>query len=198
MEMDELKNSWLALNEKLEKQEMLKETVIKKVLQEKTSKSLNKLVNIELIGIAILLLILPVIVYAIEKNKISEFYTFFMYSVFLFWILTLVWVIIKLWVLTRVDLNKDIKHNMLYTNKYNLYIRREKLAMYFVIPALFIPSIIIYASVNAFIYMWVFLACLLVLSITGVIWQYKKIYDKNINFILKSLDELKELEDEND
>ncbi|WP_165040879.1 hypothetical protein [Dysgonomonas sp. ZJ709] len=198
MEMDELKNSWQALTEKLEKQEMLKETIIKKMLQEKTSKSLNKLVNMEMLGLVVILLFLPFIVYVIESSKISELYTHFMCFLLFICVLVLVWVVIKLRLLMKIDLNKDIKHNVLCTNRFNLYIRREKFMMYLIIPILFILCAIVYASLNAPVFLWVFLGCVFLLCITGVLWQYKKIYDKNINSILKSLDELKELEEEKD
>ncbi len=48
--------------------------------------------------------------------------------------------------------------------------------------------------------MWRWVAIIAVFLVVAVIayWQYKKIYDKNIGSILKSLEELKELEEDNE
>ncbi|MDH6310704.1 hypothetical protein M2451_003529 [Dysgonomonas sp. PFB1-18] len=44
MELDELKNTWTSLDERLQKQEVLKETIIKEMLRSKSGKALGRLI----------------------------------------------------------------------------------------------------------------------------------------------------------
>lgn len=195
MELEELKNIWSSLDDRLKKQETLKETIIKEMLKAKSDKALSRLINYELIGILVLLLIIPVIIYAFDLHTKLAGHRIFMYSMFVISIVLLLWQVIKVYGLMHIDYTKPVNTNIHYANKYNIWIKKEKMVMLFLIPVVLIPCFYFYAVLNVNAFLWAFLICLSVGLVLYSIWSYKKLYDKNITSILKSLDDLKELEE---
>lgn len=196
MEFEELKNTWSTLDKRLKKQETLKESILKEMLHTKSDKALSKLMSGEIIGAIIVLLMTPVIVYSFYLPiNIFEYKTF-MILMFIFCVLILFWQCYKTYNLIKIDFEKPISINIQYTNRYNILIRKEKTGMMFFIPFLVISCFYLYARLNVNILLYVFLACLFISSIFITVWSYKKLYDKNIKSILNSLEELKELEEE--
>lgn len=97
----------------------------------------------------------------------------------------------------KIDVTKDVGSNIYYMNRYNIQVKREKFAMkYFFGPLFGLFIIVAYAEINVKMSLWVFLACLLILASVTSIWGYKKLYQKNIDSILDSLEELKELDED--
>jgi len=97
----------------------------------------------------------------------------------------------------KIDFSKSVKDNLYCVNKYNLMIKKEKIANYFVlIPVVYLLCILFYYEANANLSWWVFLVVALTIGVIITYWMYKKIYDANIQSIKKSLEELSELEEE--
>jgi len=111
-------------------------------------------------------------------------------------ILGIIWYCYKLKQLMKMDFSKSVKDNMLCLNKYNFMITKEKSIQYFVLaPIISLLCIFSYYELKANVSWRVFLVVMLILAIAGTYWMYKKIYDKNIQSIKKSLEELEELKD---
>jgi hypothetical protein len=193
MEPDDLKSTWMSLDERLKKQEVLKENIMKELLHTKSDKALNKLIGYEVLGVIVLFLIMPVIVYCLSRRVDLPEYTVFMYCMLAVCIIGIIWMTVKVYYLTRIDFSKTLSNNILYMNKYNIKIRREKMVMAFFVPLLGLAAIYLYVRLNANALLWVFMSCVFVCAALYSYWSYKKLYDRNIASILKSLDELKEL-----
>lgn len=199
MELDELKNTWLALDKKLGENNSLNDRIIKEMLKTKSNKSIGRLIGYEVFSLCVLLMILPLIVYLwIDSARTSQFMAgaVFLISMFVFTVLLIIWTGIKIAILIKIDLSKEIAENIRRTNRYNILIKREKLGSIFLIPVLGILCSYLYAQVNAHVTLWVFMTCLFIILVLYTIWAYKRIYDKNISSIMRSLEELKELEEE--
>ncbi len=196
MELEKLKNTWSSLDERLKKQEVLKENIMKEMLHTKSDKALSRLMKYEIIGILVLLLVIPVIIYSFDLHLTLNGFKFFMYSLLAISIFFLLWQAIKIYGLMHIDFSKSISTNIQYTNRYNIQIKREKIVMLFVVPILILACFYFYVKLNANSFLWAFLICMSIGAVFYTIWSYKKLYDKNIASILKSLEELKELQDE--
>lgn len=200
MELDTIKATWQSLDDRLRKQESIKETILKELIQSKGNRALSKLYNHEWFGLLLTILVSPLI-----PIVLCRFYnTFSILSVSLLVIFgILVFASIgfqawKVWTLDAIDFSKKIEENIKLMNKYNLFIKKEKILAVIVFVLLFIFYISrVYLdnampnSINVFIYFF-----MIAVGILICIWQYKKLYAKNIDSIQKSLDELKELEEE--
>jgi hypothetical protein len=197
MELEELKNLWTSLEEKLEKQEVLKESIIKEMIYEKSNKSLSKLLNFDIFSITICLIALPFVAFLYNTSKIEVVFggRLFCYIMFLFLIANLIIGAIHLKYLTKIDFSKRITINSLYINKYNILIKKEKIASVFIIVILFSFGIYLYAALHASFAYWIFLVSIYIIGIILTYYQYRNLYDKNIASIQKSLEELKELEE---
>lgn len=195
MELDDMKNTWMSLDERLRKQEVLKESIMKELLQTKSDKALSRLIGYELSGVIVLLVIIPVIIYGMTLHlKLPEF-AIFMYIMLVVCVVGIIWQASKVYGLMQIDFSKVLSNNILYINKYNIKMKREKLIMLFLIPLLALAVIYLYARLNANTVLWAFMFCGFIGAAVYTYWAYKKLYDKNITSILKSLDELKELEE---
>jgi hypothetical protein len=198
MEIEDLKTIWASVDERLKKQEVLKESLIKDMIYKKTNKSLNMLLWAELPGIPVILLLLPFIVYAYEKfggrHTMWDSMVIFCGAVCT---VMLPYLIYKAYLLTKIDLSDNIRKNLLYINRFNILIKKEKtLSIFFFAPVYTILIILMLLEAKADAFNWVLATCILILVVLYACWVYKKIYDKNIQSIQKSLETLKELEEE--
>jgi hypothetical protein len=197
METNELKNIWSSLDESLKKQELLNENILREMLEAKSNKSLSRLINQEAFGAIVILLLIPVLIVCFEVLNLLSFNLFTVVLIGLS-IIGCIWQAIKTFMLLKIDFSKPISSNIRQTNTYNLYMKREKFAMIFLLPLMFFVLIYLYIRLDVDIVLWIFLACAIVTCLFAIYWLYKKVYDKNIHSILKSLDELKDLDEAED
>lgn len=108
----------------------------------------------------------------------------------------IVWYVLKIRILMKVDLSQKISANIYYTNRYNILVKREKLLMNMIVGPVFpILAIFMLIEMNSRVYLWIGVISLFVLAAMTTYWSYKRIYEKNISSILKSLGEIKDLEE---
>ena len=197
MELDNLKEAWAALDNRLKRSEELKESIILEMMRSKASKSVNRFITFEVISVVVLLFAIPLCVFVLERFRDSSLagrITLFFLVVAC--LLNSLWGMYKIVGLMKFDLSKNVGNNIYWVNRYNLQIKREKkFSMYFLIPALVILAVLSYASMKASLPLWAFLICALTGGIVVNFFTYKKYY-KDIDSILKSLDEIKELKEE--
>ena len=197
MELEELKNAWVELDNRLKENRSMNKTIIMKMAQNKAEKSIGRLINWEIIGVVVLILVIAFIFYISQRfsSKIIVRDIALIYVV-IFCCACTVWYIYKLSGLMKIDFSKKISDNIYYTNRYNIQIKREKFAMTAVFGPIFaILLILYYAVMKVNMQLWVFLICMLFLTTLITYWSYKRLYEKNINSILKSMDEIKQLEE---
>lgn len=196
MELEELKNNWQTVSEKLNRQELLHENMVRKIINSKTDRLLNRLSNYEWLDLVVAILCLPLPLLLLKDNfSIKQIViVFFFIAMILFSICCQVW---KIWVLSRIDFNKDVAFNIKLVNKFNIHIKREMMQTYLVFPVIFLlvgefvwNTLALLSTVRI-----VFIFAILVAAVVFCIWQYRKLYVRNIASILKSLEELKDLDE---
>lgn len=198
MELNELKNTWAALDNRLKENNLLNETIIKKMAESKVDKSLNRLLFWDIFSIAICTLLIPFITYWFSKysGKILFGDIVVVYAGIVC-IISVVWYITKVNYLMKINTIKNISNNIYYLNKYSIYVKRERLAMsYFIGPSMALLCILGYAEAKATLPIWILLISILVVCTVITHLSYKRLYEKNIDSIRQSLDEIKELKEE--
>ena len=197
MELEELKNTWAELDNRLKENKLMNKTIIMEMAQSKADKIISRFIYGERIAIIVLILLLPFILFAFHRygSKRIMWDMLMIYSAVICAIYP-IWSMYKLSKLTKIDFSKAISDNIRYTNLYNLFAKWEiMVANVFLVPSLVILQILTYAEARASIYLWVFLICSFVIVILIVYWSYKE-YNKNMASVLKSMNEIKALEEE--
>ncbi|GHT01168.1 hypothetical protein FACS189421_13740 [Bacteroidia bacterium] len=197
MESDELKKVWASLDERLNKQEKLKESIIRKMLLAKSDKSLNRIINYDYFGIILCLGLIALLVWRMTSVYFGTFKTTLFLLIIAMLISGVIMNIIELFKLHKVDFSAPVDKNIRWVQKFNLSFKRQTLFACIVATILFILGLIAgLCSPNMELWRWVAIAVGICIGIVWGWWEYKHLIGKNINSILKSLDELKELEDE--
>jgi hypothetical protein len=199
MDLDELKNAWASVDERLKGSEMLNKRIVQEMLSDKSNKSLNKLVNYEMFNVIVLLLVIPFCVWILYTNLINFLFpkiivvTGILFSVFE---IILRSYILKKYLL-KMDFFKSIKENIYYMNKFSIYYKKWKMITYcIIIPIVSLLCVLCYYELKASFHLWIFLFAALIVAFLITYWTYKKIYEVNIQSIQKSLEELSELKEE--
>ena len=196
MELDELKNSWGALDNRLKKNEALTETLIIKMTENKAKRSIGKLILWGAIGAIIALLIIPFITSSYYKVG-GEF--IFRDIIFISAIpiccIGFIWETYKVCRLMKIDFSKKISDNIYNINRYIIFLKREKIISIAIGPiyCILLP-ILAYAEMKVSVYLWMFLVCGLSFGGFLCFWMFK-MYKKNTASILESLNEIKDIEE---
>ena len=196
MDLHELKNTWTVLDEQLKKNEMLNKQIIQEMLQKKSNKSLNKLVNTCFFNLSVWLLAIPFSIWGYHLPKFESFLfpKILFAAIIITTIPVITWGCFQLWHLMKIDFSKSVKDNIHSVNKYTIMLKKEKIATYFgLIPIYYILGILCYIELRTDFLYWVFLIVACLFGILLTYWTYKRFYDANIQVIKKSLEELDEL-----
>ena len=202
MELQELKNRWTSVDEKLKKQEVLNTRMLEEVLKKKSGGALSRLINKGIVESVVLFLIIFLGIWSLNSNTISIL-PLTTIAVIAGIVACLTDIVLNCYALmkylTKIDVSKNIKDNSLYVNKLNTFYRRWKKVDYFIfIPvASILVALFLYefsTVLNAGIRLWMFSTMILLMVIGYIIWIYKA-SEKNIQTIKESLAELNELEE---
>ena len=199
MDLDELKEAWTALDNKLKKNEELKESIILEMMKSKAGKLVNRLIILEIISVVVMLLSLPFCVFWLDRNGgkylVGDILLCFLLILCLLYSF---WGIFKIHGLMKFDFLKEIGSNILYINRYNIQIKREKKIFWiFIWPVMMILMLLHFIFMPITLPLWLLILMISWLIIATLIsyWSYNK-FNKNITSILRSLDEIKELKEE--
>ena len=192
-----MKSAWAELDAQLKETKLMNKKIIMEIAQSKVDKLIGRFINQNIISVILLVLIIPLMLFAylLSKGKFIFFNIFSIYIVAVC-IICFFWYVYKISGLMKIDFSKKINDNIYYTNRYNIQYNREKNAtIVFIGPSVAILGILMYAEMKANIYQWVFLACIFLIGSLGSYWTVKK-YNKNMASIMQSLNEIKQLEEE--
>ena len=197
MELEELKTAWASVDERLKKQEILKESIIKEMIYKKANKALNVLQWSEFLGIIIILVIIPFIIWAYGKFGGRDLYwDIYVLFALVLCIALIPYLIYKAYLLVKIDFVGNIKNNMFCINKYKTVINKEKIILNALVGIPFIILLtLILISQKSPVYLWGIVICTIILVTLFSIWSYIKIYDKNIESVRKNLEVLEELKE---
>lgn len=195
MELDDLKKTWIALDNVSKENKKLKETLIIKMIERNADSSTSKLLRWDVFNFIISILVL--------------FFCTFIYHYyggrFLIWNITIVfaaivcaissiWYVYKINQLMKVNFSKKVSENIYRINRYNILVKKEKIISCLIIFPVFViltAFVLFYTKTNT--QSWIICVVLFFVAFIMTYWSYKRIYHKNIDDILRSLDEIKEL-----
>lgn len=196
MEFEELKGIWTSFDNRMQQQEGLKLTIIKEMLVNKSDRALSRLINYSYFGVIFCIAMLPFLLWCWNIALSVNFIGWVMVPVaFVFLLFSIIMGIIQLKKLHQVDFSLPVNENMYRMQKFNLFNRRN-LVIGYIFAFVFVLVVLIFTLSYGrieFWRSWGFIAAI-PLGIILSVWEYKRIYRRNIDSILKSLEELKELE----
>ncbi len=191
-----MKTAWKELDKKLDRQETLSETFIRESIAARSQRSVNKFLNFELIGAAVLLVIIPFIVrqYGMPWADKIPGMKITLIAAFVLCLIGLAWQSIKIRSIFKIDMSKGVSNNIAYVKRYELYALYEKRFLIIFVPLLLLAGIIWRAVVmNDAPWYWAFLAVAVIIGTLYSVWYYKKFYSGNMAAIKRGLEELKDL-----
>jgi hypothetical protein len=197
MELEKLKEIWTSLDDRMKQQEGLKTAIIKEMLLSKSDKTLSRMINWGYFGLALSLCLTPVLiwVYMCAYRVATTVPMFVSAFIIVFFVFTLG--IIGLVKLHKIDFSNPVSVNIIKVSKYKVFYKRMSL-----IACLFVLIFIVFCIMSYLqlqhMESWRLVGILFSIPFGIVLgyWEYKRMGMKNINSILKSLEELKELEEE--
>ena len=198
MELQELKNQWTSVDEKLKKQEVLNTRMVEEVLKKKSKGALSWLMYREKrdITIAFVMILLAVLFLNNDFVSIFVFLPLLVIAGIAIYFTEIIcgsYVLIKY--LTKIDFSKNIHDNSLFIVKYKNFTRKYKMVEYIIfIPVTFLLLALFLYESNAGILWWVFSFVVLLMVTSFTVWFYKAT-EKDIKTIKESLAELNELEE---
>jgi len=195
MELEELKEAWTALDNKLKRNEELKESIILEMMQSKAVRLVDRFVTLEIIAVVMMLLTGPLCILWLDRFKgIAKIYLLFTAVICFIYSL---WGVFKIHGLMKFDVSKDVSNNIYYVNRYNHQINRYEKKFYwcFLVPAIVIFLTLSFVSMKVTLSLWVLMICAVIAGILFSYWSYKR-YNKNMDSILRSIDEIRELKEE--
>ena len=194
----ELEERWAALNDCLERTEMLQESVIRELVQTKGEKSVSRLINWETFGFVVTILIIPYSIYVYHRfgGHFAMWDLFIRVAIVVDGLLVL-WTGYKLYGLMKIDFTKVVKENILRVNRYTVQITREKIFTAAIIGPLFvILSVVMSIEMKAPDFIWDVLFGVVVATTVACYWLYKRVFDKNIRRLQESLAVIEEVGEE--
>jgi len=192
-----LKEAWTALDNRLKKNENLNESIILEMIKSKAGKLMNRFIASEVISVVVMLLVVPVFIFVLYRDGGKYLVTdILMYIAIAICSFYPFWGAFKLHGLLKFDLSQSVSNNVYYVNRYNVQIKREhKIFQNFMWPILVVLVMFSYADRNATLPWWALCTSALVATTLLMFWT-NKIYHKNIDSVLRSLDEIRELKEE--
>mgnify|MGYP007075937581 FL=1 len=198
MELEEMKERWAALNDRLERTEMLQESVIRELVRTKGEKSVSRLINWETFGFVVTILIIPYSIYVYHRfgGHFAMWDLFIRVAIVVDGLLVL-WTGYKLYGLMKIDFTKVVKENILRVNRYTVQITREKIFTAAIIGPLFvILAVVMSIEMKAPDFIWGVLFGVVVATTVACYWLYKRVFDKNIRRLQESLAVIEEVGEE--
>ncbi|MDR0507794.1 MAG: hypothetical protein LBH32_13405 [Dysgonamonadaceae bacterium] len=197
MELEELKNVWNSFETRLQQQKMLEKVILKESLLSKSDKGLSIMINYGYFGLTLIVLGLFTLIWVIfqvaDLTTLPVRITLYMTVVYV--IYALIQGIIGLLKLQKIDLSAPIMENLQRVNSYRIYYNKQVIIILLGGVAVMVITIIIsYFFTKMQAWQWITLFGALGVGAVGTWWEYKRMYQKNIDTIQKSLEELKELE----
>jgi len=203
MELENLKNAWTSVDERLEKQEIVNETMIIEALKKKSYKSLKRLKIWNLLGVIIGLPLVIYIWYPILNGlSFSDRITIISgISIILCTFILAISIGMHIYALMKyllkIDFSESVKENTLRVGKYEMLYRKANVAFFFIIIPVFllIVTTVMQNHDDNIVEMILLTAFIVAIIVLPIYFIERRFYEKHIRTIKESLEELKELEE---
>lgn len=197
-----MKETWLNLNKKLEHQQVLNEKLIQQIANEKSENRLGKIVNFEIVG---LVLNWGLFLYVLLRFPRLDSLFLQISAIVLFATITLLSYLSYLLYkkTTRIDIQKhqlvEVISSMADFKKYYYNYKKWASVISMIEIIVMVPILIkLIHNSNIFEHFWHFalpISIGLVIGFVLMFWIYKHLYEKNIEAVEMTLEDLKELSD---
>ena len=196
MELEELKNTWNLINNRMMQKEGMEAAIIKEMLVAKSDKAFSRMTNYDYFSVIVCMGVIGLLTWQMNRIYFGPFKTGIFLLAIAFLIVSALRSIKNLLILHKINFSNPISDNIRLVQNYNIIVKRTRIlnnSAAIVIVALAIIACLL--SPNMEVWRWVAIAVSIVIGIVGAWWEYRHMYRKNIDSILKSLNELKELEE---
>lgn len=197
MELEQLKEIWTSFDRRMQQQDGLNTTIIREMLIQKSDRALSRMINYNYFGIIVCIVIFPVLVWCWTVGLSLNFIGRFMVPIALvFMFFCIVMGILQLKQLHRINFSQPVNENMYRVQKISLFNKRYLLISY-IFASVYILVIIVLTLIFVRIapWRWWIAATAISVGILLAVWEYKRMYRRNIDSIMSSLEKLKELEE---
>lgn len=193
-----MKNTWAELDKQLKNQKILNNNILQEMTKTKTGKAVNRLINYTYFGMIIIVFAIGLVVNRMTSIYFGPFKILIFALIILFLLAGLIMGVSNLILLQKINFLQPVTENIRLTNQYKIRTKKQLLSSYFCAIFIVILTIIAAAiSFNMEAWRWIVIFIAVIIGIIGSIWEYKRMYKKNVEIIQSSLEELKELEEEN-
>ena len=196
MELEELKNTWNLINNRMMQKEGMEAAIIKEMLVAKSDKAFSRMTNYDYFSVIVCMGVIGLLTWQMNRIYFGPFKTVIFLLAIAFLIVSALRSIKNLLILHKINFSNPISDNIRLVQNYNIIVKRTRILNYsaaIIIVALAIIACLL--SPNMEVWRWVAIAVSIVIRIVGAWWEYRHMYRKNIDSILKSLNDLKELEE---
>jgi amino acid transporter len=193
MEVDELKSLWMSLDTRLNKQEELKTSLIREMIDAKSDRSLRQLITAEIFSTVVMLIALPFLVFLWRRWDSTHIALHALLSLaFVSYVFYLPLILCRIRLLLKIDFADNLKTNIRHIQRFNKLWQWEKFSIRLWLPALLLLMVWYFIEAKASVVGWVAAACCLAAASIYSYWSYKRVYVKNIAIIRDNLAELEE------
>ena len=199
MELEKLKEIWTSLDNRMQQQEGLKTVIIKEMLLAKSDKALSRLINYSYFGLVLIVTVIPLLIWS--YTQILDYliiYKAYIIILIIFFISAIVIGILELKGLHKIDFSMPLSESLRITQSVNVFSKNFSIIYYILAAILYIFGMIVvlisFKHIDPVILCSIFIAVLF-FSVVLSIWEYKRINRRNFDSIIRSLEELKELDE---
>jgi TRAP-type C4-dicarboxylate transport system permease large subunit len=193
METEDLKNRWSSLEEQLKKQEIMNEKLIREIRQTRSG-PLGMLIKYGYLGIIVSILVIPLLIYAYIHSISISYKLIVFYFGGLLALLSIIMGIYNILYLKKIDFTQSVSKNIQLVQTFKINYKKQLIAAY-ILATLFIILIIASTFSNLESWRWIAICIAIPVAVLLAYLEYKKIFKAKTDAILKSLKELKELEE---
>ena len=196
MELEELKNTWNLINNRMMQKEVMEAAIIKEMLVAKSDKAFSRMTNYDYFSVIVCMGVIGLLTWQMNRIYFGPFKTGIFLLAIAFLIVSALRSIKNLLILHKINFSNPISDNIRLVQNYNIIVKRTRILNYsaaIIIVALAIIACLL--SPNMEVWRWVAIAVSIGIGIVGAWWEYRHMYRKNIDSILESLNELKELDE---
>lgn len=196
MESEELKKTWSSLDARLRRQEILNTAIVKENLTGKSDKRLGRMINYSYFGLTVVTLLLAVVINALVHLN-EPYIVTIAWVIILFLLFTVATGIIGLVKLQKINFSSPVSESIRHMRDYCVWYRKLYITACIccgILAAGILVAVMIFENLPA--WKWSSVAGALGGGIVACWWEYKRMFRKNTDSILKNLEELKALESE--
>jgi len=166
-------------------------------IRQSRSGPLSALLKYSYLGIVVMIVILAFIIYEFRLQPLGTFrMAMFIYAALMV-TGTLFTIIYNLLLLRKIDFTQNVGQNIQLIHNYKKGARKQLVVIYSVV-IIFVTMVTIATLLGPPMepWRWTVMGIALVVGVIAGYWEYKKMYKEKTEAILRSLEELKELEEE--